>query len=88
MMERITELVVHTNETAREVLETADALGSASRKTAAAAMDIAAATEEIAGGAGNLALEADRGNEMTGVISGQMDMVLLLPVRWKARRIV
>ncbi|MEK8212245.1 methyl-accepting chemotaxis protein [Paenibacillus sp. FSL L8-0463] len=75
MMERITELVVHTNETAREVLETADALGSASRKTAAAAMDIAAATEEIAGGAGNLALEADRGNEMTGVISGQMDMV-------------
>ncbi|MEK5023295.1 methyl-accepting chemotaxis protein [Paenibacillus sp. FSL M7-1046] len=75
MMERITELVVHTNETAREVLETADALGSASRKTAAAAMDIAAATEEIAGGAGNLALEADRGNEMTAAISGQMGMV-------------
>lgn len=75
MMERITELVVHTNETAREVLETADALGSASRKTAAAAMDIAAATEEIAGGAGNLALEADRGNEMTAAISGQMDRV-------------
>lgn len=88
MMERITELVVHTNETAREVLETADALGSASRKTAAAAMDIAAATEEIAGGAGNLALEADRGNEMTAAISGQMDMVLLPPMRWKARRIV
>ncbi|KAI7256483.1 hypothetical protein KC345_g10981, partial [Hortaea werneckii] len=61
MMERITELVVHTNETAREVLETADALGTASRKTASAAMDIAAATQEIAGGAGSLALEADRG---------------------------
>lgn len=49
MMERINELVIHTNETAREVLETADALGSASRKTAMAARDIASATEEIAG---------------------------------------
>ncbi|MNO42130.1 Methyl-accepting chemotaxis protein McpC [compost metagenome] len=76
MMERITELVVHTNDTAREVLETADALGSASRKTAASARDIAAATEEIAGGAGSLALEADRGNEMTAQISGRMEMVI------------
>ncbi|QQZ58715.1 methyl-accepting chemotaxis protein [Paenibacillus sonchi] len=76
MMERITELVVHTNETAREVLETADALGNASRKTAASARDIAAATEEIAGGAGSLALEADRGNEMTAQISERMDMVI------------
>ncbi|MBW4084364.1 methyl-accepting chemotaxis protein [Paenibacillus sp. S150] len=76
MMERITELVVHTNETAREVLETADALGSASRKTAASAKDIAAATEEIAGGAGSLALEADRGSEMTAQISERMDMVI------------
>lgn len=76
MMERITELVVHTNETAREVLETADALGNASRKTASAAMDIAAATQEIAGGAGSLALEADRGNEMTAQISGRMEAVI------------
>ncbi|WNS46638.1 methyl-accepting chemotaxis protein [Paenibacillus sp. MMS20-IR301] len=76
MMERITELVVHTNETAREVLETADALGNASRKTAASAKDIAAATEEIAGGAGNLALEADRGHEMTALINERMDAVI------------
>ena len=76
MMERITELVMHTNETAREVLETADALGSASRKTAEAAKDIASATEEIAGGAGSLALEADRGNEMTEQISGRMSTVI------------
>ncbi len=76
MMERINELVVHTNETAREVLETADALGSASRKTASAAKDIASATEEIAGGAGSLALEADRGNEMTEQISGRMSGVI------------
>lgn len=77
MMERITALVIHTNETASRVLETADELSSASRKTAAAAKDIAAATEEFAGGAGSLALEADLGNEMTGRISEQMDLVNL-----------
>lgn len=76
MMERINELVVHTNETALEVLGTADALGHASRKTAMAAKDIASATEEIAGGAGSLALEADRGNEMTERISGQTAQVI------------
>lgn len=75
MMEQITELVVHTNETAREVLETADALSHASRETAVAAKDIAAATEEIAGGAGSLSLEADRGNEMTALISERMNTV-------------
>ncbi|HEY4429515.1 MAG TPA: methyl-accepting chemotaxis protein [Paenibacillus sp.] len=75
MMERITELVIHTNETARKVMETADELSGVSRKTADAAMDIAAATEEIAGGAGSLALEADRGNELTGQISVQMNNV-------------
>ena len=76
MMERITELVNHTNETAQEILTTADELSSASRKTAIAASEIAASTEEIAGGAGSLALEADRGNELTGQISEQMDMVI------------
>ncbi|WP_340022157.1 methyl-accepting chemotaxis protein [Paenibacillus sp. FSL K6-1096] len=75
MMEQITELVVHTNETAREVLETADALSHASHETAVAAKDIAAATEEIAGGAGSLSLEADRGNEMTSLITERMDAV-------------
>ncbi|MRN55952.1 methyl-accepting chemotaxis protein [Paenibacillus monticola] len=76
MMERITELVTHTNETAHEVLVTADALSLASHKTADSAKDIAAATEEIAGGAGSLALEADRGNGLTGQISEQMNTVL------------
>ncbi|UQZ35694.1 methyl-accepting chemotaxis protein [Paenibacillus sp. PK3_47] len=75
MMERIRELVVHTNDTARDVLEAADALSGVSLKTAAAAKDIASATEEIAGGAGGLALEADRGNEMTALIAGRMNAV-------------
>ncbi|MEK4008472.1 methyl-accepting chemotaxis protein [Paenibacillus sp. FSL H3-0333] len=76
MMEQITELVAHTNETAREVTEAAEALGNASRDTAVAAKDIAAATEEIAGGAGSLSLEADRGNEMTAQISEKMEAVI------------
>lgn len=76
MMERITELVNHTNETAQEILATADELTSASRKTAIAASEIAASTEEIAGGAGSLALEADRGTELTGRILEQMDTVI------------
>ncbi|WP_052087731.1 methyl-accepting chemotaxis protein [Paenibacillus wynnii] len=76
MMERITELVNHTNEAALEILATADELSGASRKTAVAASDIASATEEIAGGAGSLALEADRGNELASRISEQMDTVI------------
>ncbi|AIQ46010.1 hypothetical protein R70723_09035 [Paenibacillus sp. FSL R7-0273] len=76
MMERITDLVAQTNDTAREVLETAGELGGASRKTAISAKEIAAATEEIAGGAGSLALEAERGNELTDLIGTQMQSVI------------
>lgn len=76
MMERITELVSQTTETARDVLDTAGELGEASRKTAISAKEIAAATEEIAGGAGSLALEAERGNELTEVIATQMQTVI------------
>ncbi|GGG12604.1 methyl-accepting chemotaxis protein [Paenibacillus albidus] len=76
MMERITELVAQTTDTAREVLETAGELGDASRKTAVSAKEIAAATEEIAGGAGSLALEAERGNELTDLIGTQMQTVI------------
>ncbi len=76
MMERITELVSQTSETARDVLDTAGELGDASRKTAVSAKEIAAATEEIAGGAGSLALEAERGNELTELISTQMQNVI------------
>lgn len=76
MMERITELVAQTTDTAREVLGTAGELGEASRKTAVSAKEIAAATEEIAGGAGSLALEAERGNELTDLIATQMQSVI------------
>lgn len=72
MMEQITGLVDQTSKTALEVLETAKELGEASRKTATSAREIAAATEQIATGATDLAQEAERGNELTEQISGQM----------------
>ncbi|GJM79534.1 hypothetical protein HMSSN139_20300 [Paenibacillus sp. HMSSN-139] len=72
MMEQITELVDQTSKTALEVLETAKELGEASRKTAISAREIAASTEQFATGAANLAREAERGNELTEQITGQM----------------
>ncbi|WP_245809835.1 methyl-accepting chemotaxis protein [Cohnella massiliensis] len=76
MMENITNLVMKTTESAAEVLATAASLGDASRKTAGAAKEIAIATEEIASGATNLAVESERGSEMTGEIGNQVQLVI------------
>jgi len=76
MMERITDLVKQTNLSAQEVLETASSLTVASTKTATAAKEIAVATEEIAGGATNLAVESERGSEMTGEIGERVVSVI------------
>ncbi|CAI6015326.1 methyl-accepting chemotaxis protein [Cohnella sp. JJ-181] len=76
MMERITELVRQTNQSAQEVLETASSLTLASTKTASAAKEIAVATEEIAGGATNLAVESERGSEMTSQIGDRVVSVI------------
>ncbi|MCM3746635.1 methyl-accepting chemotaxis protein [Paenibacillus pasadenensis] len=66
MMERITELILQTRGNAKLVLVTAEEVGDASRRTAGAAREIAVATEEIAGGATSLAMEAERGSDLTG----------------------
>lgn len=76
MMEQITGLVMKTTESAAEVLATASSLSDASRKTATAAKEIAVATEEIAGGATNLAVESERGSEMTNHIGLQVQSVI------------
>lgn len=76
MMEKITELVQQTNVTAQDVLHTAGELSEASKKTALAAKEIAVATEEIAGGATSLAMEAERGTDLTLNINTQMKRVL------------
>ncbi|WP_409348177.1 methyl-accepting chemotaxis protein [Paenibacillus gyeongsangnamensis] len=76
MMEKITALVQQTNLSAQEVLATASELSDASKKTATSAKEIAVATEEIAGGASSLAVESERGNELTHNIAVQMKSVV------------
>lgn len=76
MMENITNLVKQTNQSAQEVLGTATILSNASKQTATSAKEIAVATEEIANGAGSLALEAERGTELADGIMGQMNKVI------------
>ncbi|MGF7030041.1 methyl-accepting chemotaxis protein [Paenibacillus mucilaginosus] len=76
MMEKITVLVRQTNHSAQEVLDTAAELSDVSKKTASSAKEIAVATEEIAGGATSLAMESERGNELTYQISTQMKSVV------------
>lgn len=76
MMENITLLVRQTNQSAHEVLATSAELSDASKKTALSAKEIAVATEEIAKGASSLAVEAERGNEITQQIGVQMDNVV------------
>ncbi|WP_420852230.1 methyl-accepting chemotaxis protein [Paenibacillus hamazuiensis] len=76
MMEKITALVQQTNLSAQEVLSTSTELSEASKKTAMSAKEIAVATEEIAGGASSLAVESERGNELTAQIGQQMKEVI------------
>lgn len=76
MMEKITELVRQTNQSAIEVLENAGILLDSSKKTAISAKEISVATEQIAGGASTLAVEAERGNDLTNNISKQMQQVV------------
>ncbi len=75
MMGQIEMLAVQTTSSAEEVLQTASELTDASKKTAIAAKEIAAATEEIAKGATSLAVEAEKGSDMTGSINRQMHSV-------------
>ena len=76
MMEQITMLVQSTDASARAVLETATSLSEASRTTAISAKEIAVATEEIAKGATSLAVEAERGHDLTHNMASQMKMVV------------
>jgi methyl-accepting chemotaxis protein len=75
MMTQITSLVDQTNRTAQEVLTTAGDLSEASRKTAVSAKEIAVATEEIANGATSLAVEAERGSDLTDNMGSRMEQV-------------
>ncbi|SMG35516.1 methyl-accepting chemotaxis protein [Paenibacillus aquistagni] len=76
MMEQITGLVKQTESNASAVLATAEALSEASRSTAVSAREIAVATEEIAKGATSLAVEAERGHDLTYNMANQMKSVV------------
>ncbi|CAM4203269.1 methyl-accepting chemotaxis protein [Paenibacillus endophyticus] len=76
MMTQIKALAVQTTRSAEDVLHTASELSEASRKTAISAKEIAVATEEIAGGATSLAVEAEKGTDLTGNIDVQMKKVI------------
>ncbi|MCR2804824.1 methyl-accepting chemotaxis protein [Paenibacillus soyae] len=76
MMSQITELAKQTTRSAADVLQTATDLTDASRKTAISAKEIAVATEEIANGATSLAVEAERGSDITSHMNDQMKNVI------------
>jgi methyl-accepting chemotaxis protein len=76
MMQQITTLVQQTSSSAQAVFETAQELSNSSKVTATAAREIAVATDEISNGAGGLATESERGNELTHHIGLQMKQVI------------
>jgi len=76
MMEQINHLVQQTSHSAQEVLTTAGELLNSSMQTETSAREIAVATEEIANGSTSLAMEAERGNHLTGEIGMQLNNVV------------
>jgi methyl-accepting chemotaxis protein len=76
MMTQIQALALQTTRSAAEVLTTASELTEASKQTSIAAKEIAVATEEIANGATSLAVEAEKGSDLTIHMNGQMKEVI------------
>ncbi|USB32983.1 methyl-accepting chemotaxis protein [Paenibacillus sp. YPG26] len=72
MMEQISTLVRQTLNSAKRVMATAGQLADVSRQTSVAATEATEAAEHIAKGAYSLALEAEKGQEMTTLIDQQM----------------
>ncbi|MDQ6418563.1 methyl-accepting chemotaxis protein [Paenibacillus sp. LHD-117] len=76
MMTQIQSLALQTTRSAAEVLATASDLTEASKQTSIAAKEIAVATEEIANGATSLAVEAEKGSDLTNHMNVQMKEVI------------
>lgn len=75
MMEQITKLMQQTAATTNDVLETAAKLLQVSRQTASSADEIAVANEQVADRAVSLAVEAEKGYDLTNRIGSQMEQV-------------
>ncbi|HZG76371.1 MAG TPA: methyl-accepting chemotaxis protein [Paenibacillus sp.] len=72
MLSNIRALVEDSHASVREVMNTAESLGEASRRTATSAKEIAVATEQIAIGASNVAVEAEKVTDVTNVMGSKM----------------
>ncbi len=72
MLANIRRLVEDSHASVREVMNTAEELGEASRRTATSAKEIAIATEQIAIGASNVAEEAEKVTDVTNVMGNKM----------------
>ncbi|TCZ77754.1 methyl-accepting chemotaxis protein [Paenibacillus albiflavus] len=75
MMEQITRLVQQTSSTTNEVLLTAGKLLQSSKQTASSAQEIASANEHVAERAISLAMEAEKGFDLTNQIGIKMSHV-------------
>lgn len=75
MMEQITKLMRQTTATTNEVLVTAGKLLEVSQRTSSSANEIALANEQVAMRATSLAVEADKGYELTHQIGNKMGQV-------------
>lgn len=84
MMEKVSQLVKQTNDSAMQVLQHSTVLLESSRKTQLSAKEINGASNEIAAGASSLADEAERGNELTTSIGEKMRTVTEANVRMSA----
>ncbi|MCD9022044.1 methyl-accepting chemotaxis protein [Cohnella silvisoli] len=76
MIEQITLLVEQTNRSAQDVLATAAELSEASKQTSISAKEIAVATDQIANGASDLAIDAEKGNEIAFRMGVKMKNVM------------
>ncbi|MEO3947073.1 methyl-accepting chemotaxis protein [Gorillibacterium sp. CAU 1737] len=72
MMAQIKHLVVEATKSAAEVQASAEEVLGAAKQTTTSAKEIAIATEEIANGASSLAVEAERGSNLTTIIGDRM----------------
>ncbi len=76
MMDNISQLVLQSNDLARNVLLTASRLTEASIRTTSSAKEIAIVTDEIARGATGLSMEAEKGSGISEMIGERVSGVI------------
>lgn len=75
MLENISDMMLHTKESANKVLDAAIELTDISKAQSQSAKEVAHASEEIANGAAGLTDEAERGNTLASTIHEEVENV-------------